>query len=93
MSKRRVVITGVGALTPIGNTATESWDAARAGKLGIAPITQFDASAQKVKIAAEVKDFEPKDHFSAPEAKHKSRFTQFVLVAAREAIAQSGLDL
>ena len=93
MSKRRVVITGVGALTPIGNTATESWDAARAGKLGIDTITQFDASAQKVKLAAEVKGFEPKDHFSAPEAKHKSRFTQFAIVSAREAIAQSGLDL
>ena len=93
MSKRRVVITGMGALTPIGNTATESWDAARAGKLGIAPITQFDASAQKVKIAAEVKGFEPKEHFSAPEAKHKSRFTQLAIVSAREAIAQSGLDL
>ena len=93
MSKRRVVITGAGAVTPIGNTATESWDAARAGKLGIGPITQFDASAQKVKIAAEVKGFDPKEHFTAPEAKHKSRFTQLALVSAREAIAQSGLDL
>ena len=93
MSKRRVVITGLGAVTPIGNTAAESWDAARAGKLGIAPITQFDASGQKVHLAAEVKGFDPKEHFTAPEAKHKSRFTQLAIVSAREAVAQSGLDL
>ena len=93
MSKRRVVITGMGAVTPLGNTATESWEAARAGKLGIAPITEFDASAQKVHLAGEVKGFDPKEHFTPQEAKHLSRFTQFALVSAAEAIEQSGLDL
>ena len=86
MSKRRVVITGMGAVTPLGNTATESWDAARAGKLGIAPITEYDASAQKVHLAGEVKGFDPKEHFTPQEAKHLARFTQFALVSAIEAI-------
>ena len=62
MSKRRVVITGMGALTPLGLTARESWQAVKDGVCGIAPITQFDASAQKVKLAAEVKGFVPENY-------------------------------
>lgn len=93
MSKRRVVITGVGAVTPIGLTADESWKAACEGVCGIAPITQFDASEMKVHLAAEVKGFDPKQYFNAQETKHKSRFTQLALVSARQAIEQSGLDL
>lgn len=91
-SKRRVVVTGVGAVTPIGLTAGESWRAAREGTLGIAPITRFDASGQKVTLAAEVKGWDPTAFLTKQEAKHKARFTQFALGAAREAIAQSALD-
>ena len=89
--KRRVVITGMGAVTPLGLTAAESWDAARAGTLGIGPITHFDASANKAKFAGEVKGFDPTTFMTRQEAKHKARFTQFALAAAREAWKQSGL--
>ena len=91
MSKRRVVITGVGAVTPLGLTAGSSWEAARAGKLGIAPITHFDASENKAKFAGEVTDFDPTTFLTRQEAKHKARFTQFALAAAREACEQAGL--
>lgn len=87
MSKRRVVITGLGAVTPIGLTAPESWQAVKDGVCGVAPITQYDASAQKVKLAAEVKGFVPEDHLGKPEAKRMGRFTQFAVVAAREALS------
>ena len=90
--KRRVVITGVGAVTPIGLTATESWEAARAGRCGIAPITHFDASGQKVHLAGEVKGFDPADHFTKQEAKHLARFTQLALAAAHEAWDQAAID-
>ena len=92
MSKRRVVITGMGALTPLGLTARESWQAVKDGVCGIAPITQFDASAQKVKLAAEVKVFVPENYLGKPEAKRMGRFTQFAIVSAREALADSGLN-
>ena len=75
MSKRRVVITGMGALTPLGLTARESWQAVKDGVCGIAPITLFDASAQKVKLAAEVKGFVPENYLGKPEAKRMGRFT------------------
>ena len=91
--KRRVVITGLGAVTPVGLTAPESWQALRQGACGIAPITQYDPAGQKVKLAAEVKGFVPEDHFSKQEARHMGRFTQFAVTAAREALADSGLHL
>ena len=91
MDKRRVVVTGVGAVTPIGLTAAESWTAARAGTLGIAPITRFDASEAKARLAGEVKGFDPTGFLTRQEAKHKARFTQFALAAAREAWDESGL--
>lgn len=92
MMKRRVVITGLGAITPLGLTMPDSWQAVQTGRCGIAPITQYDASAQKVKLAAEVKDFDPEKHMSKAEARRMGRFTQFAVVAAREAVADSGLD-
>ena len=93
MSKRRVVITGIGALTPLGLTARESWQAVKDGVCGIAPITQFDASAQKVKLAAEVKGFVPENYLGKPEAKRMGRFTQMAVVAAREAGADAAFTL
>ena len=93
MEKRRVVITGLGAVTPIGNTAADSWAAAKAGKCGIAPITRFDTEGFKVKLAAEVKDLVVEDHLDKREAKKMARFTQLALIAAAEAFADSGLNM
>ena len=86
MEKRRVVITGVGAITPIGHTAAESWQAVRGGVCGVAPISAFDAVDMKVKLAAEVKDYAPEAFLDKKEAKHMDRFTQFAFIAAREAL-------
>ena len=91
MDRRRVVITGLGAVTPVGLTAAESWQAVRSGVCGIAPITQFDPAGQKVSLAAEVKGFDPEAHFTRQEAKHMARFTQFALASAREALGEAGL--
>lgn len=92
MSKRRVVITGLGAVTPIGLTAPESWQAARDGVCGVGPITQFDPAGMKVQLAAEVKGFDPLVCMTRPESKHMERFTQFAVCAAREALADAGFD-
>lgn len=91
--KRRVVITGMGALSPIGNTAEEMWQAARAGRCGIDFIKGFDASGHKVKVAGELKGFDVLDHMDRMAARRTARFTQLALTAAREAFAQSGLDM
>ena len=91
MSRRRVVITGLGAITPLGLTAPESWRAVRAGVCGIGPITQYDAAGKKVTLAAEVKGFDPENYFTRQEAKHMGRFTQFALAAAREALADGNI--
>lgn len=92
MSKRRVVITGLGAVTPIGLTAPESWQAVRDGVCGVGPITQFDPAGMKVHLAAEVKGFDPLVCMTRPESKHMERFTQFAVCAAREALADAGFD-
>ena len=86
MERRRVVITGLGAVTPLGLTAGESWQNAREGRCGIGPVTQFDPTGMKVRLAAEVRGFEPETLFGKPEAKRMGRFTQFALAAAREAL-------
>lgn len=86
MNRRRVVITGLGAVTPIGHTAEESWQAARKGVCGVAPIAQFDPADLQVKLAAEVKDYVPEEHLTRLEAKRMGRFTQFAVLAAREAM-------
>ena len=92
MEKRRVVITGLGAVTPVGLTAAESWSAVKAGTCGIAPITLYDASNMKAKLAGEVKGFDPANYMEKREARKIDRFAQFALAAAQEAVAQSGLD-
>lgn len=93
MAKRRVVITGMGAVTPLGHSVSESWAAVRAGECGIAPISLFDASDMKVSLAAEVKDWDPAAVLGARESKHMARFTQFAMAAAHEAVDDSGLNL
>lgn len=92
MDKRRVVITGIGAITPIGHSAAESWQAVRKGVCGVAPIAAFDAKDQKVKLAAEVKDYQPEDFLDKKEAKHMARFTQYAIISAREALKDSEFD-
>ena len=92
MSLKRVVVTGLGALTPVGHTAEETWTNLLAGKSGAGPITRFDASLFKTHFACEVKDFSPNDLLDRKEARRMDRFTQFGMVVADEAIADSGLD-
>ena len=92
MDRRRVVITGLGAVTPIGLTASESWQAVKDGVCGIAPITQFDPTGMKVHLAAEVKGFDPANCMTKPEAKHMGRFTQFAVACAKEALADAAFD-
>lgn len=91
--KRRVVVTGMGAITPIGNTVEEFWNSIKEEKVGIGPITKFDTTDYKVKIAAEVKDFVAKDRMDFKAAKRMDTFSQYAVVAAKEAFEQSGLDM
>ncbi len=91
--KRRVVITGMGAVTPIGNTVEEFWQGILENKVGIGPITKFDTSDFKVKLAAEVKDFDPKQYMDFKATKRMDVFSQYAVVAAKEAFEQAGLDM
>lgn len=91
MQLRRVVVTGMGALTPIGNTLDQYWDGLRSGVSGAAPITRFDTELNKVKFACEIKDFNPMDHFDRKEARKMDPFTQYAMVCSDEAIHDSGL--
>src|ERR671931_2895058 len=89
---RRVVVTGLGAITPVGNTAPETWRAAVAGESGIDWIRAFDASGFPVRVAAEVKDFDPTGLAAPKELRRLDRNVLLALAAAREAIGDSGLD-
>ena len=91
--KKRVVITGIGAITPVGNTVDEYWNSLKEGKHGFGPITQFDASAYKCKLVGEVKNFVAKDYIDPKSARRMARFTQFAVKATQEAMADSGLDM
>ena len=91
--KRRVVITGLGTVNPTGNTVAESWAAVKAGRCAVAPITAFDTTDYKVKLAAEVKNFDPAERIDRREARKMARFTQFAVAAAEEAVRDSGLAL
>ena len=90
--ERRVVITGLGAITPIGNNAKDFWKGIKEGKCGIDEITHFDASEYKVKLAAEVKEYNPEDYFDKKAAKRLDTFSQFAIIAAKEAWTDSKLD-
>lgn len=91
--KRRVVVTGLGAITPVGNSVDSFWNSIKEGKNGIDNISLFDTTDFKVKMAAEVKDFKPEDYLNKKECKRMDRYTQFALVASNEAVKDSGLNM
>jgi beta-ketoacyl-acyl-carrier-protein synthase II len=91
--KRRVVITGMGTVNPLGLSVDESWRNALAGVSGIGPITLFDSTALQVHIAAEIRNFDPTQYMDAKEARRRDRYAQFAIAASREAMAQSGLTV
>lgn len=91
MELKRVVVTGLGALTPIGNTVSEYWEGLTNGKSGAAPITHFDASKFKTQFACEVKGFDVKEHLDRKEARKLDPFSQYAMVSSTEAMADSGL--
>jgi 3-oxoacyl-[acyl-carrier-protein] synthase II len=91
--RRRVVVTGLGAVTPLGNDVRSSWEALVAGASGAGPITQFDASTFPVTFACEVKDFQPSDWIDYKQARRMDRFAQLIVAAARQAEQDSGLDI
>ena len=91
--KRRVVVTGLGAVTPIGNTVPEFWQGIREGRVGIGEITRFDTESFKVKLAAEVKDFDAAERMDPKAAKRMERFSQYAVAAAKEAFADADLHL
>jgi 3-oxoacyl-[acyl-carrier-protein] synthase II len=91
MSPRRVVVTGLGALTPIGNSVPAYWEGLISGKSGAAPITYFDATDFKTQFACELKGFNALDHFDRKEARKQDRFTQYALVSSDEAILDAGI--
>ncbi|GFI37280.1 beta-ketoacyl-ACP synthase II [Lachnospiraceae bacterium 50-23] len=91
--KRRVVVTGLGAVTPIGNTVPEFFEGIREGRVGIGEITRFDTTDYKVKIAAEVKGFAAKDRMNPKDARRMELFTQYAVAAAKEAFEDSGIDM
>lgn len=91
-NKRRVVVTGMGAVTPLGNNVQETWDNLVAGKNGIGPITLFDTSAYKAKLGAEVKNFDPMDYMEKSDMLRSDRCTHFAVAAASQAVAESGIE-
>ena len=91
--KRRVVVTGLGAISPIGNSVEEFWNGVKEEKIGFGPITHFDTTDYKCKLAAEVKDFEPAQYMDKKAARRMELFCQYAVVAAGEAIKDAGLDM
>ena len=92
MEMRRVVVTGMGAVTPLGNTVSETLENMKAGKNGIGPITCFDTEGMKATLAAEVKDFNPEDYMNVNDVRRTDRFTQFAVAAAQQAVEESGIE-
>ncbi len=93
MSRRRVVITGMGAVTPVGNTVRESWDSVKKGACGIGPITRYDTTDRRVVLAGEVKNLDVAGLLGRRESKHMDRFVQMALIAGDEAMRSSGLNM
>ena len=92
MNNRRVVVTGMGAVTPVGNNVKDTWENMKAGKCGIAPITLFDTSNYKSKLAAEVKGFDPSEYMDRNDTLRTDRYTQFAVAAAQQAVDESGIE-
>jgi len=92
-TKKRVVVTGLGAITPVGHTKKDFWAALMSGKSGTARLTAFDPSLFTTHIAAEVKEYDPLKYFSSKDVRHMDRFVQFAMIASKEAFAESGLDM
>ncbi|MCI2253465.1 beta-ketoacyl-ACP synthase II [Domibacillus sp. PGB-M46] len=93
MEKRRVVITGLGIVSPVGNTVEEAWSSITAGKSGIKPMTRLNADDYPAKVAAEIRDFEPEQFIEKKEARKMDRFTQFAVAAAKMAVADAKLEI
>jgi len=93
MELKRVVVTGIGAITPLGNTFPETWENLKKGVSGYAPITRFDATKFKTQFACEVKNFDAADHFDRKEARKIDPYTQFALIASKEAVIDSKINL
>jgi len=93
MEPRRVVVTGLGALTPIGNTLSAYWEGLLSGTSGAAPITYFDPALFKTQFACELKDFDPLNHFDRKEVRKYDRFAQYALVSVEEALQDAHLDV
>src|SRR6476646_1938545 len=91
--RRRVVITGMGSVSPLGNDVQTSWERLIAGESGAGPITQFDHADYKVHFACEVKDFDPTDWMDKKDARRVDRFTHLIVAAARQAETDSGIDI
>lgn len=89
---RRVVVTGIGMITPVGNNTSDSWNAVKNGECGIAPITHYDTTGRKVTLAGEVKDYDPSTTIDQKELRKMDRFVQFAMTAASEAVEASGID-
>lgn len=89
---RRVVVTGIGAITPLGNSVAETWEGMKNGKNGIAPITLFDTEKFKAKLGGEVKDFDPKEYLEVNEVLRTDRYTQFAIAAAQQAVDESKIE-
>src|SRR5574342_512962 len=89
---RRVVVTGLGAVTPLGHNVEDSWDSIKAGKSGVGPITLFDPANYLVKIAAEVKNWDAAQHMPAKEVRRTDRYQHVVVAAVHEAVGQSGIQ-
>ena len=89
---RRVVVTGLGAVTPLGNNVKDTWEGLKSGKNGIGPITLFDTEKFKAKLGAEVKDFDPREYLEVNEVLRTDRYAQFAVAAAQQAVEESGVE-
>lgn len=89
---KRVVVTGIGAVTPLGNNTTETWENLKAGKNGIGPVTHFDTEKFKAKLGAEVRNFDPKEYLEVNEILRTDRSVQFAVAAAQQAAEESGIE-
>src|SRR5437899_12071545 len=91
--RRRVVVTGLGMITPLGGSVAKTWDGIRAGRSGIGPITRFDTTGLETTIGGEVRDFDPLEYMDRKEARRADRFAQFAVATASQAIADAKLEI